>query len=565
MNSDKIELGKAQRLREQAERLSREEAALQSADIDALSKAEINRLIHELQVHQIELQLQNEELKHIQAELEASQAKYFELYNLAPVGYLTLNDKGIITEANLTFSKLTGCPRQDIVKKPLSQFILPDDQDIWYKYKKQMQNAQTTQVCELRLTALDGIRFWAHIEATSAQDKDSGEITLHLAIIDITGKKHQELVLDTQNQLLEALINSPEDIVIFSLDREYRYTAFNKQHVKEMQKVWHADIQIGDRILDFMTIPELAEQAKRSMDKALKGERFVDVVHQNDQDIYYEMDWNPVYNDAFEITGLTTFVRDVTARKQAEEIVQNNNVYLEQKVRERTQELELSNDELEAFSSSVAHDLRNPLRTIDGFAQILLEDYADVLDSEAKRLLNVMKLSALKMDNIIKALLHLARITHNEVYMSPIDMKKMINKIWQEIQPENKDSVILNMSELPEALGDCRLIQLIWDNLLSNAIKFSLHQPVREITISGVKKEQFVEYCISDTGVGFDMNFYNKLFKVFHRLHSDKEYAGLGIGLSIAQRIVKKHGGEIWATAKVGKGASFHFTLPVVA
>jgi two-component system cell cycle sensor histidine kinase/response regulator CckA len=160
----------ARKLREQAEQLFRTETARLSTDVEKLSKADMISLNHELQVHQIELQLQNDELQRTQRDLEASQTKYFELYNLAPVGYITMSEKGIITEANLTFSKLVGYARQYLLKKQFTTFIYPEDQDIFYKFKKLAQNTDKMESCELRLVAQDGVPFWVELETNCTYD-----------------------------------------------------------------------------------------------------------------------------------------------------------------------------------------------------------------------------------------------------------------------------------------------------------------------------------------------------------------------------------------------------------
>jgi PAS domain S-box-containing protein len=436
MDPTKAELDKAQKLRDQAEVLNREEDTRKDleVDIDALSKVGIKTLIHELQVHQIELELQNDEMQVTQQELLISKAKYFKLYNLAPVSYITMDENGIIIETNLTFCVLLGYSRQHIVGKPLSQFVLPKDQDVLYLHKKLMQNSDTMQVCELNLVTNDNLTIWTRLEG----------------------------ICDNENNAI----------------------------------------------------------------------------------------------------SFQCILSDISNKKEAEDTILKNNVSLAKVAKEKSQALDLSNDELEAFSSAVAHDLRKPLRIVDGFAQILMEDYAETLDLEAMRMLYVIKQSATKMDDILKALLNITRIAHAEIKYSNLNMQKVINRAWEEIPLLTKEGVNITIIALPEASGDLKLVHEIWTYLISNAVKFTKNQEVREIKITGTPKEGFVEYCIKDTGAGFSMEHSDQLFKAFHRLHSDKEYEGLGVGLSIVHRIVKKHGGEIRAESKPGEGASFFFTLP---
>lgn len=554
------------KLRASAEQLSHADPALQINAIESLSPAEINNLIHELQIHQIELQLQNDELQQTHLQLETAREKYFELYDTAPVGYLTFNDKGIITELNLTFSSLIDYPRQYSRRKPLSQFILAADQDIFYKHKLLLQSTGSNHVCELRMVTQDGVEFWARLESSLVVSRiASEEGRLYRCIIsDISGEKSREQLLAEQFRLLQALINSCENVVAFSLDRSYRYTAYNKPHCAEMQKVWRANIKIGDKILDYMTDPGMAFLAKHSMDRALRGERFVEEVQQTERNSIFEMEWNPIYDEQSQVVGLTAFGRDITDRKKAEAIIRDNNVFLEQKVQARTLELELSKTELEAFSSSVAHDLGGSLITIDGFSQILEEDYAHVLDAEAMSHLQLIRKNTAAMSVFIQELQHLARISQGDISFYEVNMHKIIANIWAEVDAETQANFQIHYADLPEALSDFSLANVIWTNLISNAVKFTRDQPERVITITGSKKAHHVEYCISDTGVGFDMSKYPKLFAVFHKLHSDSLYEGNGVGLAIVKRIVTKHWGKVWAESEVGKGARFYFTLPLV-
>jgi PAS domain S-box-containing protein len=257
-------------------------------------------------------------------------------------------------------------------------------------------------------------------------------------------------------------------------------------------------------------------------------------------------------------------VEDITDRKKAEEALHNLNDELEQRVAQRTEQLEAANKELEAFSYSVSHDLRAPLRSVHGFTKILLEDYESQLDEEGKRICGIISASATQMGELIDDLLSFSRIGRSRLNPSEIDMKKMAKFIFEGMtSPTEKKRIKMNIGRLPQAFGDVTLFGQVWTNLISNAIKYTSKNDISEINIGSKVDGKMITYFIKDNGVGFDMQYAHKLFGVFQRLHSEAEFEGNGVGLAIVQRIILKHGGKVWAESEVGKGATFYFSLPV--
>jgi light-regulated signal transduction histidine kinase (bacteriophytochrome) len=237
---------------------------------------------------------------------------------------------------------------------------------------------------------------------------------------------------------------------------------------------------------------------------------------------------------------------------------------LEQRLRARTAELELANRELASFSYSVSHDLRAPLRHVDGFVKLLQEDMAGKLDPSAARHLDTIAAAARRMGMLIDALLSFSRTARLPLHIGPIELRHVVDTVVQELAPESAErQVEWRIGELPEVEGDPVLLRIVLQNLLGNALKFTRTRPLARIEVSAEPdSEGRVVVQVRDNGVGFDMRYAHKLFGVFQRLHREDEFEGTGIGLATAQRIVHRHGGKIWYEAELDRGATFFFTLP---
>lgn len=239
---------------------------------------------------------------------------------------------------------------------------------------------------------------------------------------------------------------------------------------------------------------------------------------------------------------------------------------LELKVKERTADYEAANRELESFSYSVSHDLRAPLRAIDGFMRILLEEQGLRMDEEGHRLCGIISENTRRMGTLIDHLLAFSRTSKQEMKPSRIDMEAMVKGLYIDATtPESRERIDFSLGELPPALGDPDLIRQVWINLLSNAVKFTSQRARPVIRVEGLRRDDgMAEFSIQDNGAGFDMKFADKLFGVFQRLHSQQDFEGTGVGLALVQRIIVRHGGTLWADATPDKGATFHFTLNAV-
>lgn len=253
---------------------------------------------------------------------------------------------------------------------------------------------------------------------------------------------------------------------------------------------------------------------------------------------------------------------EVTERARSEVEVIRLNAELEGRVRQRTAQLEAANHELEAFGYSVSHDLRAPLRAIDGFSQALIEDLPDIIPEEGRRYLDRIRSSTQRMGQLIEDLLNLSRVSRGSLVHQPVDMSEIARQVASDLQQrEEKRVVKVTVSDGMDTHGDARLLRALLENLIGNAWKFTSRTEDAQIDIGALHDGEATTYFVRDNGAGFDMAYADKLFGAFQRLHSANEFPGTGIGLATVQRIVNRHGGRIWAEAKIGEGATFFFTL----
>ncbi len=403
------------------------------------------------------------------------------------------------------------------------------------------------------------------VRAVGFAEKENGEIKrVYGTLQDITERKRTEKALEDERNLLRTVIDLLPSF-IFVKDRESRFLVANvacahfmgtnsPQELigKSDADFYQADVAIGFRDNELGVLEGIPVVDKEEGSNSPNG------TPRNLMTTKL-----PLRDGEGNIIGLVGASFDITERKQAEEEIKILNESLEQRIIERTSQLEAANKGLEAFAYSVSHDLRAPLRAVDGFSKFVLEDYEDILDSEGKRLLNLIRSNTQKMDQLITDLLALSRVTRNELNFSGIDMTQMAISMFKEIAPDDHDKISLKVDPLPEVFADPTYLRQVWANLIANAIKFSSKEKKPSIKICGRVENGFNVYYVKDNGVGFNPEYTHKLFGVFQRLHRSDDFEGNGVGLAIVQRIINRHGGKVWAESVEGKGATFWFSLPV--
>jgi PAS domain S-box-containing protein len=520
----------------------------------ALANVDREHLIHEMQVHQVELEIQNEELKRLKDEAEVLAARYRDVYDFAPVGYFTLIRGGKIVQANITASGMFGVPTAHLIGARLASWVAPRSSAAFAEFLERNALTETEAETEAETETetetetfefLRGGKtpFFAQVESRVSPNRRQ----CRLAMIDVTERKKAE----EGRRRYELLASHGRDIILFADSENGRILDANAAAVAAYG--YSTEELCALTLADLCVTGAMASAVSQTAEINGRGLLFESLHRRKDRSVFpVEIGLGgTVYNGR---QTMIAVIRDISARKATEKALE-----------EKTAQIESANRELESYSYSVSHDLQTPLRAIDGYARMILRKRGAELDEESRGKFEVIRANIQRMGQLIEGLLSFSRLGRKPLSVGALDMETVINDAWEELKMLNPArSIILRTTCLPLGMGDRMLIRQVVSNLLANAIKFTRSRAEAVVEVAGYVEGKEAVYSIRDNGVGFDMAYYDKLFGMFQRLHSPDEYEGTGIGLAIVQRIVLRHGGRIWAEGKVNKGATFSFSLPRV-
>ena len=382
---------------------------------------------------------------------------------------------------------------------------------------------------------------------------------------DVTERQKSEEAAARESALLRAVIdNLPDNIYV--KDRESRYLLINPAGLKVSGARREEEV-LGKTAADFYPAEDAAlfdaedQKVMTSGEPLLNRER---VATSGDGEKTWHLATKiPLRDRDGKIIGSVGIGRDITELRRGAEMITRLNAELEQRVRERTAQLEAANRELEAFSYSVSHDLKAPLRSIDGLSRALREDFGPKLDAAGREFLERIGAASRRMGELIDDLLALSRVTRAEIVRAPVDLSAVAEEIVSDLHKSAPArNVHVEIAPHLIAQGDPNLLRVALENLLANAWKFSSGRLQAEIEVGATRRNEQTAYYVRDNGAGFDMAYANRLFAAFQRLHGTREFPGTGVGLATVQRVIFRHGGKVWAEGAVNRGATFYFTLP---
>jgi PAS domain S-box-containing protein len=484
------------------------------------------------------------------------------LLETAPDAMVLVNQEGRMVLVNAQTEKLFGHAREELLGNTVEMLVPP-------RFRGQHPHHRINYFADPKVRPMgvglelyglrkDASEFPIEISLSKIETEDGTLVSS--AIRDITDRKRAEEKVAELNDRFRALLETAPDAMVL-VNREGRMVLVNA----ETEKLFgYARVELLGNMVEMLVPPRFRDQHPHH-----RGRYFADPkvrpmgvglelygLRKDGSEFPVEISLSKIETEDGML--VSSAIRDITARKRAEEKVSD----LHESERRHAVQVEAANKELEAFSYSVSHDLRAPLRSIDGFSMALIEDYGGQLDADAKRFLDRIRAATQRMAQLIDDLLNLARVTRTEMRDEIVDLGAIAKVVLADLQsadPQRHVECVIGESVIGH--GDSRLLRVVLENLLGNAWKFTMNKAQARIEVGVSQRDGAPVYFVRDDGPGFDMAYVDKLFGTFQRLHAATEFPGTGIGLASVRRIIHRHGGRTWAEGAVGKGATFSFTL----
>ena len=497
------------------------------------------------------------EHKRMENELRNYEERFRHLFETSKDGLLLIDKQsGNIVNANAAMAELMGYSTEEFLGKKLPDVGLFESMEDFQETTQKVNELGFIHYEDMPVKTRGGQSIDTEIYLVNRAH------FLQCSVRNITEHKRVKEALAESMEKMTAIAESSIDAVIMINDEGV--VLFFNHSAEEMFGYRHSEVT-GRKLHDFLVSPEAKEEYYEALPsfqmtgqcKALGKAVELSALRKDGTRFPIELSMAAVQiRGKWHAAGT---VRDTTERKQAEKEIGNLNEELKDKVIQ----LEAANREMEAFNYSVSHDLRAPVNIANNLSELVLNDYHDKLDDEGRKLLHLIIVNTKRMNELIEALLDLSRISRQGINIGVISMERTAALVAEELKATDPArNIAVNVKELPDTHGDLTLIRQVFINLLSNAFKFTRGKDTAAIEVGGWSEGSENIYYVKDNGAGFNMDYADKLFRVFQRLHSLREFDGIGIGLSIVHRIIQRHGGRVWAEGKVNEGATFYFTLP---
>lgn len=510
------------------------------------TRLELKHSNQELSTNKIELEMQMEELRTMQVRLQESQKQFADLFNLAPVGYVILDKHRVITMANFSAAAILKREIKYLVGKPLAVYVSSKSKDDFFEHIEKVLEENEKQYCELELKLLDNSLVDVSLQSEAIEDENGVVTGCRTTIMDITERRQAQEAIERQAELIDL---SPDAIIVRQLDGTVKFWSEGA----EMLYGWTREEAIGmsTHKLFQTRFPEPMDEILTNLQH--EGRWSGELVHRNKDggEVTVQSRWLARYDAKGQVAEILESNVDITERKQAEEALQELNEKLKQ-----------SNKEYENFADIVSHDLREPLRAISGFVELLKMKYSDKLDENANRYIDFAFNGAKNMRTMLLGLLEYSRVQSQGQEFAAVDMNKALKDAMDNLLAsisENKAQI--TNDKLPVVEGDESQLVRLLQNLIHNGLKYRKEENPK-IHIGCKRRDKEWLFSVSDNGIGISQYFQKQLFTIFKREHKKKEVKGEGIGLAVCRRIVERHKGKIWAQSEEDKGSIFYFTIP---